>query len=345
MAGPYYVDPAGSNTSPYDTWAKAATSLQTIADIIAAGETCYMRGTQSISAAIDFDTAAATGSNAAGFVSFIGCNSEGNVDGTRFKLDLTAGCHGINANGNMDLVWLENIEIDGNDNAGNYDGISMSASSRGWVLNNVAIHNMGRHGIGAYNYDEGGTYIRCTSYLNGSSGIYASHMTTARYFCSYHDNTGDGADACNGLFDACLVYDNGDDGAYSNGSMRLFNCVIDQNADDGFLVNANTGLYLNSVIGCRITNQSGDAADVGLNANSENVVYGWNYIFHNGDNLANDTLLYAINVNGVDTNTVATEDSGNVDADGYTSITDGSEDYNLASDATLRRTAITIPTS
>ena len=44
----YYVDSAaGSNTSPYDTWAKAATSLATIAAIDAAGDTVYVASTHS----------------------------------------------------------------------------------------------------------------------------------------------------------------------------------------------------------------------------------------------------------------------------------------------------------
>lgn len=41
----YYVDSAGSNTSPYDTWAKAANSIGTIAAIDAAGDTIYMANT------------------------------------------------------------------------------------------------------------------------------------------------------------------------------------------------------------------------------------------------------------------------------------------------------------
>lgn len=44
----YYVDSAaGSNTSPYDTWAKAATSLATIAAIDAAGDTINVATTHS----------------------------------------------------------------------------------------------------------------------------------------------------------------------------------------------------------------------------------------------------------------------------------------------------------
>ena len=44
----YYVDSAaGSNTSPYDTWAKAATALPTITAIVGAGEVSYVASTHS----------------------------------------------------------------------------------------------------------------------------------------------------------------------------------------------------------------------------------------------------------------------------------------------------------
>ena len=41
----YYVDNAGSNTSPYDTWAKAANAIATIAALDAAGDTVYIAST------------------------------------------------------------------------------------------------------------------------------------------------------------------------------------------------------------------------------------------------------------------------------------------------------------
>lgn len=48
----YYVDSAaGSNTSPYDTWAKAATTLATIAAIDGAGDTIYVASTHNESTA------------------------------------------------------------------------------------------------------------------------------------------------------------------------------------------------------------------------------------------------------------------------------------------------------
>lgn len=49
----YYVDSAaGSNTSPYNSWATAATSLATIAGIDAAGDTVYVASTHSESLAV-----------------------------------------------------------------------------------------------------------------------------------------------------------------------------------------------------------------------------------------------------------------------------------------------------
>ena len=47
----YYVDNAGSNTSTYDTWAKAATTLAVITAIDGAGDTVYIRSTHTESTA------------------------------------------------------------------------------------------------------------------------------------------------------------------------------------------------------------------------------------------------------------------------------------------------------
>ena len=50
----YYVDSvAGSNTAPYDTWAKAATALATIAAIDAAGDTVYVASTHNETSAVN----------------------------------------------------------------------------------------------------------------------------------------------------------------------------------------------------------------------------------------------------------------------------------------------------
>ena len=98
--------------------------------------------------------------------------------------------------------------------------------------------------------------------------------------------------------------------------------------------------HLTYVIGCRITNHSG-AGDIGINAASQILLHGWNYFQDNdGDNIQNDTVSEEITYNGAGTDVEdqADTDSGYIDRD-------NPEDYNLRDDATLRRTAISIPES
>jgi len=38
-----YVASTGSNTSPYDTWAKACTTLKTVTDLMGAGDVTYAK--------------------------------------------------------------------------------------------------------------------------------------------------------------------------------------------------------------------------------------------------------------------------------------------------------------
>lgn len=349
MAGPYYVDPAGDNSDGL-SWATAWTTLQTAADAIRAGEICYCRGHQDLGAAIDFDTAAATGTNAAGFVKFIGCNAGGTVDGTRFVLHCNGqSIHGINANGSMDEVWLENIEIYGSA-AGNYDGINFNtANSVGWVFINCSFHNMGRDGIYGTNQESSSTYWRCTFYSNGDIGYYSVSSSIRLLFCSAHLNTGLGINSY-GQVIGCITYDNGNDGSNLFVNNILFNCIIDSNSDDGIVAQASTSNQTALVAGCRITNHS-TTSQIGLNANGEPLIYGYNVMDNNGDNYYGGALdlgqKIPIENSSNDSNEYYSENVQEAEGvlQGYTSA----DDYNLTgSDDTaayLRRDPITIPTS
>ena len=331
MAGPFYVDPAAAGANNGSSWLNAWTSIQSAFDTAVAGEIVYCRGTQTIGATLDVDTN--SGGNATGYIKFIGCNAAGNQDGTRFKIDANGGAYnGLSGTAAASMVWLENIEIYGTA-AGAYYGFYQTGGG-GWVLVNCCARNCGGNG-----FYTGGRYLRCVAYSNGTYGYRNGEF----YFCSAHDNTGTGFYSSSAATTiGCLSYDNGDDGFGGEliGS-RMLNCVAEGNTDDGISIAAGTLASSVLLIGLRITNHSG-AGDIGLNCNSEPVLtLGCYFEDNDGANTQNDSLHYNISIDGT-TASSNVEDQANIN-EGYTSLADGSEDFNLRSDASLRRTAITIP--
>lgn len=336
-----YVDPAGSNTSPYDTWAKAATNIQDVFDIAEAGDVTYCRGTQTITAQIDVDTKA--GTNDGGFIKFIGCNSSGVQDGTRFIIDVNSNnCDGLVITADADLVWLENIEVKNCGGTAQH-GFYFASASHGVVMINCCSHN--NSGSGFYSAPGYWGYMfRCCSYSNTQYGNYAPGSYSKILFSSFHDNTLDGliSGMGNTTFIGCLIYDNGDMGFENFFASNLFyNCVINGNDGNGIQVIPGANLYAPAIVGCRITNHSG-VGDIGLNANSEICLTMANYFEDNtGDNIQNATLHYNVSIDG--TTTSSNQEDQADTTEGYTA--GDPYDYNLHSEATSRRSAITIPTS
>jgi hypothetical protein len=56
-----YVSASGSNTSPYDTWAKAATTISTAVAAVSAGDTIYVEGGQTYRELVDTSVAGGSG--------------------------------------------------------------------------------------------------------------------------------------------------------------------------------------------------------------------------------------------------------------------------------------------
>lgn len=331
----YYSDSAGSNTAPYDTWAKAATAIQTVLDLATAGEIIYARGTQTVAAQIDIDTN--SGDETSGLIKIIGCNAGGTNDGTRFVLDAESNNIDIVAI-NQSYLWFENIEFK---NSGNADGVDFSAGGA-VVFLNCSSNNNGQIGFNCQTATAGIYFILCTAYGNGNDGFYIDYSSNI-WFSSSHDNTDNGIDLPGGRYSqicGCLVYDNtgvGISGPYKQ--TTIFNCAINGNSEKGIGFASGAAKNIGAVIGNRITNHSG-AGDIGLDCASEICIHGWNYFEDNdGNNIQNDTISEEILDDGSTTNQ---EDQADTN-EGYTDLTDGSEDFNLRSDATLRRTAITIP--
>lgn len=327
MAGPFYVDPDGDDSTGLD-WTHAWQSLQSALDTAAAGEIIYCRGTETIAAPIDVDTN--EGSNAAGFIKVIGCNASGNVDGTRYIIDAEGNnVDAINIAG-KDLYWWQNIETR---NTGTEDGFYTSTAGTGHVFINCCAYNCtvgfrftGCHGFLVY---------RCVAY--GGTYGFNSDGYSPLVCCCAHDNTSYGFGNTR-LCIGCLSYDN----LYGFYTITYngihFNCVAEASTTDGFVI-SNAGNYHVDMIGCRVTN----TGTMGVECNDEPTVIGWSYFEDNtGDNIQETTNFEFI---PKDDNTTTNQEDQADTNEGYTNKGDGTEDLNLRSDATLRREAISIPTS
>ena len=342
----YYVDPAAGGAANGSNWDNAWTSLQTALDTVTAGNVVYCRGTQTYSgaAAIDIDTN--SGSNANGYVKIIGCNASGNVDGTRFKLNVNGqACNGITFAASMHMIWMENVEIYGT-SAGNYDGINMNGGCTGLIFVNCIFRNCGRYGFnGVTSRPTYSMFYRCAVYSNGSHGFYNLGLNNYIVFSSIHDNGGDGLNTCLASVIGCLIYDNTDDGieGVSHGTLFMNN-VVNSNGDDGIVLTASSNNYPSYMIGNRITNHNG-AGSIGFDSNSEPSFLAFNLFDNNKDNISNSTL--ANNIPAADGSTDSNEyyDENAAEAEGTLQGYTSSSDFNLTSTADLRRDAITIPTS
>lgn len=298
-----------------------------------AGDIVRCQGTDTLGANLSLN--GLSGDETTGMVRWIGMSdiSAGTNDGTRAVLD---GVDTYTCSFSTISYWhFENFEF--TQMSGN--GIDATGGNA-FVYINCSFNNNATDGYDGLSSPYA-TFIRCTFYLNTKGCDGASNN---RYlFSSFHDNTGTGLDVTSDSYIlglGCLMYDNGDDGvAGLRASAILVNCVVNGNTDDGIVTEAGGGRFISYVIGCRITNHSG-AGDIGLNANTEILYHGWNYYEDNdGANIQNATLALEILDDGSATDA---EDQADTN-EGYTDLTDGSEDFSLRDDATSRRTGIAIP--
>lgn len=344
----YYADfDLGSGNNDGTSWTHA---WKTPEDVIAGSngtapndnDTVYCCGqADQVGAAV---TNTLGGTQTTGMVKWIGVNPSTHLnDGTRCT---------ISAGGNNIAVWVqtgdynyfENFRFTG---SGNNDAFEGAGGYCGFV--NCSFDTCG--GRGFLNTGDRHVFIRCVAYGN-VDGFYLSYGMKM-YFCCARDNSGDGINGQGtsggyNMYIGVVCYDNGDKGFETiNGSQHLFNCAIDNNTAKGL---AGGAAQLNSILGCRITNQSG-AGDIGLDFDNGIFLYGWNAFDGNTDHIADDTYCISVSHNGTETNSQLNEaGAGGGDTNqGYVSLVEGAEDYSTdytsGTDPHLRRTAITIPTS
>lgn len=333
----YYVEPAVGNDSNAGTAWGAGNSWATIQkayDTATAGDTCYCKGTETLTASVDIDTNFGTIAN--GFIKFIGVNDSGNNDGTQYAIDGDSQTYytpKIGGSPTTAMLWHENITFRYSSGNG-FDGNNKS-SMEGYVFINCHAHNNALHGFDLYGATYGSVMIKCLAYSNTYHGF---EHPAPMFFCVSRDNTADGSDMeyTYRQTTGCIFFDNGDDGFSKLEEAYLFNCVIDGNTDDGVLIKTGAGQYPTHFYGTRFTNHSG-TGDIALNASSAHFLTGWCYWEDNDTNISGGTQHEILEAG------VGTDDEDNADTnEGYTDTGDP-EDWNLRSDATLRRTAIQLP--
>lgn len=296
-----------------------------------AGDIVYCTGTDTLGANLDLD--GLTGDITSGMVRWIGVSDlTPTNDGTRAVIDggNTYTCTATAT----DYWYFENFEFTQMLTA----GIESATSPDFWFFLNCSFNNNGAEGINCVQL-QFSLFVRCSFYANTTDGVLRAADNTF-YFCSLHDNTGSGVNFGPGSLMqsmiGCLIYDNGGDGLEGLPQKTVvFNCVINGNTNDGIVGISSAGLRI--VIGNRITNNGVNGID-GIN---EIVLHGWNYY---EDNVTANRTQMGISYEILDDGaTTEVEDQADTN-EGYTNKGDGAEDFNLRSDATSRRTAITIPT-
>ena len=323
----YYVDPAatGSNLGTIDDpWV----SLQSAANTAVAGDTVLCRGSQTLTTAISFATN--SGNTNSGFIKFIGCNSSWENDGAYFELNgNSSSANGVYINGRI-FLYFENIRVS------LCTGIGFNHATAYWyhcVFNNCKADNNGSHGFDLY-YDgangECNYFFRCIAANNGGSGFYRAYRRTFLTMCVAKNNASYGIDLGDATLSSaifgCLVNDNAH-GIRSRGGVFMGNVVDGSTSGIGIELSA-SGTIPGLVFGNRLTNNT----SWGLSVQHLHL-YGWNFI--NGNTAGQITGNgFAEMDGGVDTN-LTTGTQGYVDR--------ANKDFNLTSDATLRRVPVTLP--
>jgi len=334
----YYLDPAvGNDSNDGSDWGAsyAWATLQKAADTAQAGDIVYCRGTETISAQVDFDTYG--GTYTAGFIKFIGCNGSGVVDGTRYIVDANnANIHGISLA--VSTIWFQNFEVK---RTGTQNGFRRTGGWTHYFINCCANNCSTGFSLPS---TSNSLFYKCVAYAN-STGFYVDGTSNQTIFCCSRDNTDYNHNYGIGLY-YCISYDGGV-ATINNAATGLLFCSsidgIGSSGDGITLTSTSSSSQHFTMLGCRVTNFS-TSGKIGLNCVNRPAIVGYCYFENNdGDNIQNTNVLEILV--DLDGNTTNIEDQSDTDQGYVDPNSEGSEDYNLRSDATLRRVAIAIPTS
>ena len=327
----YYVDPAATGSDNGTSWADAWTTLQKAVDGTGgtqpvASDTVLCRGAETISAQIDFD--GNSGNTTSGRVKFIGVNSSGVEDGTRYVINAnSAGIIGIYAGSNY--IELRNIEIK---NATNCVNFQYYTGWNFWLLVNCYAHSSTNGFIAGANTAAQTQYVNCLASNCSGSGFSGAGLFINCKGTSCQFGFGNGAaNQRDSHYYGCIANSN-TYGFRSSLDISFYShCVAHNNSNTGFL---NNGSAFISFTGCRATSNG-----VGFSLGGKELFHSC-YMPSNGQSLAN-TTQFSGNYFEVELNAVNTNNFAGTDADGgYVDSVTG--DFRIADDAALRRQEIDI---
>lgn len=332
----YYVDPAASGandgggdgtpsdpTDP-DNWTDAWTSLQSAADTAVAGDEVYCRGTQTLTAPIDFDT---NSGSAVSPINYYGCAANGTLGGDYFTLNGNSKTyHGIRTQTTqINYVHLHDFKFYQCDDA----KTSTTVTNGYWLFDHCLFDDNVR-AVGDSSYGDFQTFYRCR--FQNQDGITIYRLDNARFlYCTFYDNANLVMDAMGSGLEVhgCVFAGNtGSSGIFVySGATSIKNCVFHGNTNASGTIRCLSYEYHYIAIShCRFTNNS-----VAIEAGSFRRLLDACYFQGN-----------STNYNGYITDLGGLSEFSGTDTDyGYTDS--ASRDFNLAASATLRSTAIILP--